>query len=296
MKAYLSAFLDACAYEQGDAAYLLGIFDRIVENEDTKRLFDDAIALYDADSPCDHERILALADKAAAKLGIEEYTTELLIYLCLSKRLHERYRARGIDDTIFYNTMLDLRYKLEECKAVKGIIGSFVAFWFGGFFELTRFALGRLQFEIIPFNGQYEKDGKKLTPDSKVINVHIPRTGTRLDPDSCEQAYREAAAFFADQIDGDLAFVCYSWLLFPDNAAILPENSNIVKFMSRYDVVHHHIDKNKNDLWRLFDTDEKHPDRLPTDTTARRCYVQHLKNGGKLGCGSGVFFYEIEKP
>ncbi len=288
MLSYLRMFLDACGYEPEDTAYLCDVYTRIEQHQEACRCLKEAFALYDT-APCDHTKILALADEMARVLQVHEYTTELLVYLCLSKPLHERYRARGIDEEIFYNSLLDLRYKVEECKVVKGVVGSFVASWFAGFFDMTRFALGRLQFEIIPFGEHYEKDGVTLSPDTPVINVHIPRTGTPLDQTSCDEAYRLAATFFADKLHGTVAFVCYSWLLYPENATILPAYSNIVRFAAQYDLVKWGVSKDKIDLWRLFDTDEQHPDRLPTDTTARRCYVEHIKRGGKLGWGYGVF-------
>ena len=290
MKEYLRQFLESGSYGADDAAYLLSVYECIIADNTAADCFARATEEYDNDA-CDHGRLLTLADDAAASIGVHEYTTELLLYMMLSERLLVRYRERGIDEAIFWNSMRDLKYKLEECKLVKGVKGSFVAGWFEGFFNLTRFALGRLQFEVVPFGYTYEKDGKMLTPDSKVINVHIPRTGTPLLPAECEDAYAKAAAFFADRIDGDIAFVCYSWLLYPENAAILTKQSNIVRFMERYDVFRWGIDKNKRDLWRLFDTDDSHPDRLPTDTTARRLYAEHIRRGGKLGWGHGVFFY-----
>jgi len=290
MKTYLAEFLAACDYQREDAAYLCGVYEEIASHRVANAFFEEALALYHDSDTCDHEQILRLADKAATAIDVHEYTAELLIYLCMTRELKRRYAARGIDDTIFYNSMLDLRYKLEECKAVKGIVGSFVAGWFAGFFDMTRFALGRLQFELIPFGEAYEKGGKRLTPDSRVINVHIPRTGTRLSAEACDEAYTQAAMFFADEIEGDVAFVCHSWLLYPENEAILTERSNIVTFMKRYDILKWDVDKHTMDLWRLFDTDERHPDRLPTDTTARKNYVAHLKAGGKLGWGFGVFF------
>ncbi len=291
MKEYLQCLLTNGGYDAKDAAYLLSVYDCVQKNETAARCMTQAMEEY-AKETCDYGRLLTLADEAAVSIGVHEYTTELLVYMLLSKPLLSRYRERGIDEAIFWNSMLDLKYKLEECKAVKGVCGSFVAWWFEGFFNLTRFALGRLQFEIVPFGTSYEKNGKTLTPDSKVINVHIPRTGTPLLPEECEDAYRRAAVFFADRIEGDKAFVCYSWLLYPDNETILTDQSNIVRFMKRYDVFHWGIDKNKRDLWRLFDTDESHPDRLPTDTTARRLYAEHIRRGGKLGWGHGVFFID----
>jgi hypothetical protein len=57
--------------------------------------------------------------------------------------------------------------------------------------------------------------------------------------------------------------------------------------MSEYDIVKSDFNKGE-DLWRLFDTDEKHPDRLPTNGSFRRAYVEHLKKGGRVGWGLGI--------
>jgi len=288
---YLKSFLEDFSYDPSDAKALLTALEQIQQRPEACAALEEAMAQYAADPACDHGALIALADRAAQHSGVHEYTADLLLYILLSETLLERYREKGIADGIFHNTLLDLRYKLEECKAVKGVVGTFVAGWFAGFYEMTRFAFGRLQFEVIPFEAEYDRNGHHLTADSRVINIHIPRTGTPLDTEACEASYAQAAAFFADQIGGEPAFVCYSWLLYPENRAILPPHSRIRAFMERFDVFRSGISKDRADLWRLFDTDEQHPDRLPADTSVRRAYIEHLKNGGKLGWGYGVFFW-----
>lgn len=290
MKEYLQSFFEEFSYDREDALQLAAAYDRLAAHTDAWERFSHAVALYRDENRCDPNEQVPLADAAASLCGIHEYTAELLLYILMSAVLRERYRERGIDEEIFHDTMCDLRYKLEECKAVKGIVGTFVPSWFAGFFDMTRFALGRLQFELTPFGADYERDGKRLSPDSSVINVHIPRDGTPLDKVRCDEAYCRAAEFFCPHIDGDIAFVCYSWLLYPELKTVLPAHSNIVRFAAQYDCLRWGVSKDNIDLWRLFDTDERHPDRLPQNTTARRSVVAHLKAGGKLGWGYGVFF------
>ena len=186
--------------------------------------------------------------------------------------------------------MLDLKYKLDECKTVKGVIGSFVAWWFDRFFKLERFALGRLQFEVDRFGRDYQRDGYRLTPDSYAINVHIPRTLTHLTPERCDEAFAMAKEFFADKVGSPTPFICHSWMLYPDHASMLPSDNNVYMFMSRFDIFDSADDPNTEDLWRLFDTDEKDPSRLPADTRIRRAYIDRLKRGEPLGWGHGVFF------
>lgn len=290
MREYLVRFFDEFDYNESDAAFLLFTYDRIVGREDTLAVWNEALRIYDDNMNCDFDMIISLAQDVAQRLDMHRYTAELLVFICLSKKLRENYIANGIDLAIFHNSMLDLKYKLDECKAVKGVVGSFVAWWFNRFFNLERFALGRLQFEVDSFGHHYEREGHTLTPDSKAINVHIPRTLTHLTPESCDEAFEMAKEFFADKVDSNTPFICHSWMLYPGNKYILPETTNVHRFMSRFDVFNWADDPELEDLWRIFDTDEKDPLLLPADTRMRRAYIDHLKNGGKLGWGHGVFF------
>ncbi len=289
MKSYLHEFLQTCGYASEDCALLTGTYEKIHSYPKTTELWEKAVALYRENVNCDLREVLSLADRAGALLGIHPYTAELLIFLCLTQRLREEYENRGVDTSIWFDTVLDLKYKNEECKLVKGMVGTFVAEWFFKFFDMTRFALGRLQFQVIDFAHEYEKNGVKLTPHSKVIDVHIPRSLKPLDEKSCDEAFARAKAFFADEIGGTCAFVCHSWLLYPEHETMLSHSSNVYRFMKRFDIVRSGISYSKGDLWRLFDTDEKDPEKLPADTSMRRAYVRHLKNGGKTGWGFGDF-------
>ncbi|MBQ9113406.1 MAG: hypothetical protein IJY05_00610 [Clostridia bacterium] len=90
------------------------------------------------------------------------------------------------------------------------------------FFNLTRFALGRLQFELIPLPFNYEKNGLKLEKGKTVINVHIPRTGTPMDKESCDDSYARANAFFKPQTGENTVFFCNSWSYTPKISIFSP--------------------------------------------------------------------------
>ncbi len=289
MRDYLTGFLKEFEYSPEDARQLLEAYDRITADDAAGRLLVDALAAYEADISTDYQtEILERARRISELTGVHCFTADLLVFMCMTRHLRTVYADRGLDMQIYRDSVLDLKWKLEECKAVKGICGSFVAPWFCGFFDLSRFALGRLQFEIITTWQDYEKNGVRLQADkSRVINVHIPRTGTPLDKESCDKAYAQAREFFKEQVGESCPFVCFSWLLYPENKSILPPHTNTYRFMSEYDIIGWE-DNDGEDLWRLFDTDEKDPDKLPVDTSMRRCYVEHLKKGGKVGNGFGV--------
>ena len=291
MRDYLERFFADFSYEKEDAAHLLCAYDTIASNDRAAALLHECIALYEKDHHLDYKKEIleTRAKMIAEETALHPYTVELLMFICFSRHLRALYADKDLSPTIYRDSMLDLKWKLIECKLVKGICGSFVAAWFPGFFDLTRFSLGRLQFEIVDFGHHYDKNGIVLTPETKVINVHIPRTGGPMDKKSCDDSYAQARAFFADVVGESAPFVCHSWLLFPEHREMLSPTSNIYRFMSEYEILESGVNSGY-DLWRFFDTDEKDPEKLPTNTSLRRAYVAYLKNGGKPGWGFGVKF------
>lgn len=292
MTSYLEQFFKRFDYLPEDARTLTEAYHTVMNSPCAAR-WEALLAVYEQNISPDFTPLVEEAQKIAEETGIHTYTLELLLFICFSATTERYYAERGIDPSIFENSMLDLRYKLEECKLVKGICGSFVSPWFPGFFNLTRFALGRLQFEIMPFEGVYEKNGRCLHHGDPVINVHIPRTCTPLTPQACDEAFAMAAAFFGKELKENIAFVCESWLLYPELLSYLSEKTNTVLFAKRFDILSSHIHEDGHpDVWRLFDTDyEGDPDSLPADSSFRRAYIRFLKEGKKSGYAYGVFFY-----
>ena len=252
------------------------------------------ISEYDASYDIDYIAAIEKTKELSKAAGIHEYTGALILFLCYTKRLREYYREAGLDEQIYRATVLDLGYKLEECRLVHGIVGTFVARWFPGFFKLARFTLGRLQFEIIKLGAEFEGDGMKLTADSPVINVHIQRTGTRLDRASQLDAYSRAAFFYKDVFgDGPIAFACNSWLLFPRHKEMLKEGSNLKLFIDDYTLYDFGEYSDYKEIWRLFDKPYSEDlTALPSDSSLRRSYLELMRRGERTGWGKGVFRYK----
>lgn len=291
MKLYLIEFFKEFEYPEADAEALLAAYDKITANEQANAYLSAALAAYDADQNCDYGTAMHQARQAGDTVGVHNYTAELLLFICYSRKLKERYIEANLPREIWHDSMLDLRYKLEECRAVCGICGSFVAGWFPGFFNLTRFALGRLQFEIHVMDNDYRVGDVSVTKGTKTINMHIPRSGQPLSKALYEDAFARAKEFYKDTFVGvdPIPFVCHSWLLYPDTAKFVPKHLNTYKFLSEFAIMDSHYNDGE-DLWRLFDTMERHPDRLPADTSLRRAFVTHLQNGGRVGWGFGILF------
>ena len=294
MRSYLNSLLEECAYPEGAKIELLYAYDRIVAS--SADALSVLLAEYDVSYNIDYEAALARMNEISDRSGVHEYTGALLLYLCYSRRLREYYYEAGIGDSVFLDTVLDLRYKLDECSLVKGVVGTFVAKWFSGFFKLERFALGRLQFEIIPFGAQYETQGIALTHDTPVINVHSPRSGARLDRDSVLESYRLAYEFYKPELGKTIAFVCSSWLLFPRNKELLKPGSNLLEFIGDFDIFASGEYDGYGEVWRLFDKDyDGNPNHMPADSSLRRAYIDLMKRGERTGWGRGVFIFSPEK-
>ena len=292
MRTYLHDFMISYDYPQEAVDTLLAAYDVLGENDD----FQQLLAIYNKDRFCDYKALIAKCKEIAAHTGIHTYTVEFVMFLCFSRKLREIYLENGYSEAMWRHSMLDMKCKLMVCKSVKNIWGLFVSFWYDGWFRMERFAMGRMQFELLDFPfDHYEKDGKVLRKGDKVINVHIAKTGESIAPELLEDAYQQAAEFYKDEFKGKpIPFFCESWLAYPKLDDFLKEGSNIKAFKDRFEIIHVHLyDKGDySEMWRLYDMDYTgNLDDFPGDSSLRRAYKQYLKEGGQVGEGYGVFFW-----
>lgn len=291
MREYLRSHMADFGYDSRDADYLLDAYDRIMAHSEASELFMNATGRYDKRIDCGFTQLFALARRAGELAGVRDFTANLVAMLCLTRRAREYYRANGISDEIWRDSMTDLRYKLDECRIIKGCPGNFVPSWSALFFKMRLFGLGRLQFEFTQFGCFYSENGKSLRPVSGVIKTHIPRTGTKLSPPECDASFERALSFFADDLGKYPAAACNSWLLFPKNRDFLKPGSNMLAFMDRFKLVDWSYDDDLSGIEDLFETEERDPAKLPENTSLQKAYKEYFLNGGKFGRGYGVFFF-----
>ena len=124
----------------------------------------------------------ALAETEAREeaLGVNRYLLDALMLWCCWEEVKVRYEKQGLPVEIYYKSLEDMKWKMLECYEIHGVYGNFVGHWYDGFFNLTRFGLGRLQFELRPFEGKKDcgLDGVRIHPGDTVINMHIPSAGS----------------------------------------------------------------------------------------------------------------------
>ena len=272
---------------------LSAVLNKILSDEETADLLKKAQDVMYLGEGNDFNTVLA---ELTEKCGVHRYTVNMVFWLYAAIPLRYIYRQRGLDEQIYYDCMKDLLYKLNECKNVYGICGTFVD-WFKLFYLCKRFALGRLEFERQPFALDSYKD--ILKKGDTVINMHIPSSGKLLPADVID-SFKKAYAMFSDEVreDGILVLHCNSWLLYtPMVAAACREGSNLKAFYDLFDIVEEVASDNYSNFWRAYNiqyTDGAF-DKAPTDTTFRRDLLAFLKNGGKMGTGRGIILFDGEK-
>ena len=284
----LYRFCGEIGFPEEACVFLAEAYEKLLRDPAAKAILEESAAEYTEGKDFSfYKRTERLAELSPVT-GVHPYVSDMLYYLHLAPILREKYREKGLSEEMFLGAMRDLRCKLYECREVFGIWGSFVAVWFSRFYHFSLFTLGHLEFCLTDAPFDYEKDGLRIEKGQPCIDVHIPSSG-KLVREELEDAYRQAAAFFAPRLNGPPVFCCHSWLLFPWHLEVLPENSGIRRFAEDYDALRPAEDE--GDLWRIFGSaDTNKPETLPEDTLLRRLYKARLIEGKEVGGGEGMFF------
>ena len=294
---FLKDFFVKYEYPQAGAEALLESLDGICRHGQMFSVMQQAVAAYESwEKPTkeDIHQLLLQVRQAANHYSFPNEPAELLLFLLLCPHLEALYRQKGLPAEWFSGVARDLRSKLNECYAVRGIWGSFVADWFVRFFAVDRFVLGRLQYELIAIPAEYCPAGFSHMAGAPAVNIHIP-SGAPLLREAVRASMASAARLYADRFpDGNVLFICHSWLLFPGHLEMLPAESGIRQFMEEFTLAGSYEDPNGHDLWRIFDTDNtKDLDSLPQETSLQRAYVAWLKAGKAVGGGIGIRYIQL---
>ena len=238
--------------------------------------------------------------KISMGYGIKEYTLDFVFLLRATEVMHNIYKERGLSDELFWNTVMDLKYKYVECVNCKGVHGTFVGSWNTEFFNLHRFALGRYQFDMTTYGGEdfTASCGITIKKGDKTLGFHIPSSGIPLTDEVRLDSFKKAYDFFPEfrREDGLMIFECGSWLIYEGYKEFLPETSNILKFIGDFEIVSSESNDKFNDAWRIFDASGfKSPKKWDERTSLQRAFKKHVLSGGKTGHGHGIIVFDGEK-
>ena len=164
----------------------------------------------------------------------------------------EAYQKLGIPPFIFKESMEDLNLrstKYYENNKQWGIKETDLK-WLNMLFNLKLFKLNSLRFQIFPMDYlEMERSGqdflelnqsiKKRFPDATpLINIHI-ETNTNLNEEAVDKSLILAQSFFSEFFPDykPEGFITRTWLLHPSLRKLLPIDSNIISFASRFEIL-----------------------------------------------------------
>ena len=207
----------------------------------------------------------------------------LFLFIRFAVDLYEEYKLRGIDDSVYYDTFSDIQIWCMECQRQFGEYGIEEYGWLKEHVRLQLFRLGRLQFQPYPMKCDVIVDGKKISKNQIVLNVHIP-AGEPLDNNKVEESFALARRFFRGVAP---VFICHTWMLEPKLAHILKPESNIMQFQSHFYI--YQLDpESRQAEERIFQTVSSNYSEYPETTGLQRSAKHYLLAGHRLGSAYGI--------
>ncbi|MCR4722465.1 MAG: acyltransferase domain-containing protein [Eubacteriales bacterium] len=222
--------------------------------------------------------------------------TRLAVVTWLLHKKHGEYKRIGVPDTIIFDTFRDvtLRATLYYRKTEKVGISKEDVIWFRHIMNVNMFKVGVLQFQ--PFEMVYldeetigehyvtfSKEQKNSLPNgAPVINCHIQRNAD-LSLDRVTASMNDAKELFLRIFPEKRfqAFLCYSWLLYPQMTKNLSPESRIKQFSHLFEIIGESNDSEQA-IENLFDDGKRR--ELPIMSSLQKMAIEHLDWFG-FACG-----------
>lgn len=175
-----------------------------------------------------------------------------------------------------------IKYGIDGIRFSQMIWGSF-------FMKGNLIQIGRLQYEVGVKN--FDKLDKYFKEKHQYIYIHIPRDKELYEEDVNESlclANKYIKKYYPELKNEKLVFYTQTWLLSPEVKEILSDDSNIIKFQEKFNIIEY--EENINDFMKfVFDVviGEVKYKNLPEKTTLQKELKKKLLNGEKLNLGLG---------
>lgn len=233
--------------------------------------------------------ISAVADKCLDKgfhaLKSHSDVMRLAVILECAKRAKTLYDQIEIPESIYYDTMSDIRIWCEnnESRGLKNYG------WLKNHVKLQLFRIGRLQFQFYESTNKTFIYGKlPFSYGENLINVHIPQ-GEKLFAEDCRASFLKAEEFFSKFFPNYSYryYFCESWLLFEDNKKFMKKESNILEFAALFNHAYS-VKIDEQAIERIFGKRRLFKRNYPENTSLQKSAKKYMQNGGKMGIGLGT--------
>lgn len=243
--------------------------------------FDDAFDYSQVETSMDKlfDRDTWKAGREEIKQVIGDDERGIGILACMlrcSIKTYNKYLSMGVDERVLIDTMKCYKRFIDEHMSSYGTYAFDRDFWTARQASGNLFCFGEFEYEFIEESGE------------KSIAFHIP-SKAKLKKEYIKDSYWKFMEFvekFKQDYIG-VKIICESWLLDPCLKKVLPEDSNIIRFQSLFDIVE--IDYTLNEVieWVYQKTDTPYED-LPEETTLQRNLKKFLLQGGRVGEAHGI--------
>ncbi|GAB2486324.1 acyltransferase domain-containing protein [Nocardiopsis aegyptia] len=222
--------------------------------------------------------------------------SSLWAFAAMVPAVFERNAALGVDRSVTVATLADVGVQVARSRRMFGRLSVETASWVAAQFRGRLFWVGGLQLEPAVLVDQggvewfSEEEARSLgagfAPGDRCLRLHIPSGG--LDPVSVDAALAGARSFARAHLGFDpVVATCSSWLLDPVWGEVLGEDSNIVRFQRRFELVGSGV-PGESDVFRfVFGMPEVDVARAPRGTRLERAVVGRLESGGGFRVRTG---------
>lgn len=208
------------------------------------------------------------------------------------------HEALGVAPEVSAATLADVGRMLTRNRRWFGVagLGDELGGWLTRHLTGAIFQLGRLQYERVHLGQgtglELGMAGVPVGPGDLVLSVHIPGAGGPLTPEAVDASVAAASTFFRRRFPDERypVAVCWSWLLDPQLAGLLPPGANLVAFQRRF-TLGRALDEDADLTVRkfLWDAPSTPVAELPADSTLRRAMLDLWRRGGHWHSHSGWF-------
>ena len=215
------------------------------------------------------------------------------VYLAALPHVRRYHQDHEIPERISRLTLADLGRHMAVHRWGYGGPGLESPGWMMLDFRGANYALGRLQFERVRLSQQAGEAivaaGLPYGPGDPALSIHMPSMSGPLTPTACDASLEWARTFFPRHFPNERyeIVICNSWVLDPQLAEYLPDDSNVIQFQRRFQLAYHLDEDNENILRFIYGRTRPGLDELPQRTRLERAIVRHLQSGRNWHGGVG---------
>lgn len=244
-----------------------------------KPLFQIALEHFKNNKSLQKPNIYGILDSDNAPKAYEKLKAEmddidfLLLYLFGARECKQRYIQLGIPMDVYRATMACFSRFINETYRCKGVYTFDRHGWAYRQISLRLFRIGELEYEFI--------DGD--------IAIHIP-SDAKFSPDKIQESLSKMHEFIKHYFaaNSNARVTCFSWLLSPEIACMVPFDSHILSFQSLFDISAQDEPSNEFLFW-LFGVELcQNFNQLSEQTSLQKKVKQHLLQGGVIHNGFGI--------